>query len=171
MLRQSRSRPTTPSRFSASSLNNNNISETKKDDRSSERRSSHSLTRSPMVLKPSHWSREMKEVTLITKKDGVFNFRIVGGSDHGEFPVISEVMPPDTRGVEYSGSRDITTQVNKYFIICWRLQTRSENESKFDLSWTHQTITRSMINWFCTPFSFTFPDKIPEQGNDNWLGL
>ena len=122
MLRQSRSRPTTPSRFSSSSLNNNNISETKKDDRSSERRSSHSLTRSPMVLKPSHWSREMKEVTLITKKDGVFNFRIVGGSDHGEFPVISEVMPPDTRGVEYSGSRDITTQVNKYFIICWRLQ-------------------------------------------------
>ena len=171
MLRQSRSRPTTPSRFSASSLNNNNISETKKDDRSSERRSSHSLTRSPMVLKPSHWSREMKEVTLITKKDGVFNFRIVGGSDHGEFPVISEVMPPDTRGVEYSGSRDITTQVNKYFIICWRLQTRSENESKFDLSWTHQTITRSMINWFSTPFSFTFPDKIQEQGNDNWLGL
>ena len=88
----------TPSRYSASSINNNsnninNNNETKKE----ERRSS-SVTRSPMVLKPSHWSKEVKEVTLITARDGVFNFRIVGGSDHGEFPVISEVMPPDTRG-------------------------------------------------------------------------
>ena len=65
-----------------------------------------------MVLKPSHWSKDLKEVSLVTKRDGVFNFRIVGGSDHGEFPVLSEVMPPDTRGVEYTGPRDITTQVH-----------------------------------------------------------
>ena len=104
MLRQSRSRPMTPSRHSASSLNNNN-SEMER------RSSSHSLTRSPMVLKPSHWSNEMKEVTLVTARDGLFNFRMVGGSDHGEFPVISEVMPPDTRGVEYKGEAELTTQV------------------------------------------------------------
>ena len=70
------------------------------------------MTRSPMVLKPSHWSKEVKEITLVTARDGVFNFRIVGGSDHGEFPVITEVMPPDTRGVEYTGTSEatITTQ-------------------------------------------------------------
>ena len=95
----------TPSRHSASSLNNNNNSEMER------RSSSHSLTRSPMVLKPSHWSNEMKEVTLVTARDGLFNFRMVGGSDHGEFPVISEVMPPDTRGVEYKGEAELTTQV------------------------------------------------------------
>ena len=77
-----------------------------------------------MVLKPSHWSKELKEITLVTAKDGVFNFRIVGGSDHGEFPVISEVMPPDTRGVEYSVSpanpdATITTQVSD--ISCHQL--------------------------------------------------
>ena len=54
----------------------------------------------------------MKEVTLVTARDGLFNFRMVGGSDHGEFPVISEVMPPDTRGVEYSGPNELTTQVH-----------------------------------------------------------
>ena len=98
----------TPSRQSASSLNN---SETER------RSSSHSLTRSPMVLKPSHWSNEMKEVTLVTARDGLFNFRMVGGSDHGEFPVISEVMPPDTRGVEYKGEAELTTQVGGRGII------------------------------------------------------
>ena len=109
MLRQSRSRPMTPSRHSASSLNNNSEME--------RRSSSHSLTRSPMVLKPSHWSNEMKEVTLVTARDGLFNFRMVGGSDHGEFPVISEVMPPDTRGVEYKGEAELTTQVCRVIIL------------------------------------------------------
>ena len=107
-MRQSRSRPMTPSRHSASSLGNNNNSNSSEMER---RASSHSLTRSPMVLKPSHWSNEMKEVTLVTARDGLFNFRMVGGSDHGEFPVISEVMPPDTRGVEYKGDTELTTQV------------------------------------------------------------
>ena len=114
----------TPSRYSSSSINNNNnnVVENKKEDRSAERRSPHSLTRSPMVLKPSHWSKELKEITLVTAKDGVFNFRIVGGSDHGEFPVISEVMPPDTRGVEYTVSpanpdATITTQVSVISVI------------------------------------------------------
>ena len=64
-----------------------------------------------MVLKPSHWSKDLKEVTLVTARDGVFNFRMVGGSDRGEFPVISEVLPPDTRGVEYTGPQELTTQV------------------------------------------------------------
>ena len=65
-----------------------------------------------MVLKPSHWSKDLKEVTLVTARDGVFNFRMVGGSDRGEFPVISEVLPPDTRGVEYTGPQELTTQVS-----------------------------------------------------------
>ena len=112
MLRQSRSRPMTPSRHSASSLNNNSNNNSEMERRSS----SHSLTRSPMVLKPSHWSNEMKEVTLVTARDGLFNFRMVGGSDHGEFPVISEVMPPDTRGVEYKGEAELTTQVCRVII-------------------------------------------------------
>ena len=59
----------------------------------------------------------MKEVTLVTARDGLFNFRMVGGSDHGEFPVISEVMPPDTRGVEYSGPNELTTQVHTLCIL------------------------------------------------------
>ena len=46
----------------------------------------------------------------MTQHDGMFNFRVVGGSDHGEFPVVVEVMPPDTRGVEYVGGGDLTTQ-------------------------------------------------------------
>ena len=46
----------------------------------------------------------------MTQHDGMFNFRVVGGSDHGEFPVVVEVMPPDTRGVEYVGEGDLTTQ-------------------------------------------------------------
>ena len=66
-----------------------------------------------MVLKPSHWSKDLKEVTLVTARDGVFNFRMVGGSDRGEFPVISEVLPPDTRGVEYTGPQELTTQVSR----------------------------------------------------------
>ena len=114
MLRQSRSRPMTPSRHSASSLNNN--SNNNNNSEMERRSSSHSLTRSPMVLKPSHWSNEMKEVTLVTARDGLFNFRMVGGSDHGEFPVISEVMPPDTRGVEYKGEAELTTQVSRVII-------------------------------------------------------
>ena len=97
MLRQNRNRPVTPSRHSD---NNNMISE--------DRRSS----RSSLVRKQSHWSLELKEVTLVARKDGVFNFRIVGGSDHGDFPIITEVMPPDTRGVEYRGPAELTTQVS-----------------------------------------------------------
>ena len=92
MLRQNRTRPVTPSRHSDSE----------------DRRSS----RSSLVRKQSHWSLELKEVTLVARKDGVFNFRIVGGSDHGDFPVITEVMPPDTRGVEYRGQAELTTQVS-----------------------------------------------------------
>ena len=69
-------------------------------------------SRSSLVRKQSHWSQELKEVTLIARKDGVFNFRIVGGSDHGDFPIITEVMPPDTRGVEYRGQAELTTQVS-----------------------------------------------------------
>ena len=69
-----------------------------------------SSVRTPTNLKPGHWSKELKEVTLVTQHDGMFNFRVVGGSDHGEFPVVVEVMPPDTRGVEYVGEGDLTTQ-------------------------------------------------------------
>ena len=58
-----------------------------------------------------HWSRDVKEITVVTSHDGIFNFRIVGGSDNGEFPVIAEVLPPDTRGVEYRGGVELTTQV------------------------------------------------------------
>ena len=65
-----------------------------------------------------HWSKTVKEVTIVTSQDGVFNFRISGGSDHGEFPVVSDVLPPDTRGVEYrggggssGGEHELVTQV------------------------------------------------------------
>ena len=102
MLRQNRTRPVTPSRHVD---NNNTISEGKKLE---DRRSS----RSSLVRKQSHWSLELKEVTLVARKDGVFNFRIAGGSDHGDFPIITEVMPPDTRGVEYRGLAELTTQVS-----------------------------------------------------------
>lgn len=102
MLRLNRTRPVTPSRHSD---NNNTVSDAKKLE---DRRSS----RSSLVRKQSHWSQELKEVTLIARKDGVFNFRIVGGSDHGDFPIITEVMPPDTRGVEYRGQAELTTQVS-----------------------------------------------------------
>ena len=96
MLRQTRARPVTPS--------NNTLSDGKKLE---DRRPS----RSSLMRKQSHWSQELKEVTLVAGKDGVFNFRIVGGSDHGDFPIITEVMPPDTRGVEYRGQTELTTQV------------------------------------------------------------
>ena len=102
MLRQNRTRPVTPSRHND---NNNMPSEANKGE---DRRAS----RSSLVRKQSHWSLELKEVTLVARKDGVFNFRIVGGSDHGDFPIITEVMPPDTRGVEYRGHTELTTQVS-----------------------------------------------------------
>ena len=116
MLRQSRSRPITPSRQSNNSIasnNSNNLANDAKklEEKLAERRSSSSVTRSPIGLKPNHWSKELKEVTVVTQQDGVFNFRIVGGSDHGEFPVVVEVMPPDTRGVEYHSVEELTTQV------------------------------------------------------------
>ena len=115
MLRPSRSRPITPNRHSNISNDSNiaNISNDAKkfEEKSGERRLSHSAARSPIGLKPNHWSKELKEVTVVTKQDGVFNFRIVGGSDHGEFPVVVEVMPPDTRGVEYHSEGELTTQV------------------------------------------------------------
>ena len=101
MLRQSRTRPLTPSRYTD---NNNHVTEATK---SEERRAS----RSSLIRKQNHWSQDLKEVTLVARKDGVFNFRIVGGSDHGDFPVISEVMPADTRGVEYIGQAELITQV------------------------------------------------------------
>jgi len=100
MLRQSRTRPLTPSRYTD---NNNHVTEATK---SEERRAS----RSSLIRKQNHWSQDLKEVTLVARKDGVFNFRIVGGSDHGDFPVISEVMPADTRGVEYIGQAELITQ-------------------------------------------------------------
>ena len=125
MLRQSRSRPITPNRqnsnnsvsnsnsVSVSNSNSNSVlTEAKKlEEKLAERRSSSSVTRSPIGLKPTHWSKELKEVTVVTQQDGVFNFRIVGGSDHGEFPVVVEVLPPDTRGVEYHSEGELTTQV------------------------------------------------------------
>ena len=103
MLRQSRTRPLTPSRYTD---NNNHVTEATK---SEERRAS----RSSLIRKQNHWSQDLKEVTLVARKDGVFNFRIVGGSDHGDFPVISEVMPADTRGVEYIGQAELITQVQR----------------------------------------------------------
>ena len=120
MLRQSRSRPITPNRQSNNSIvsnisnnGNNTSSEGKKlEEKLAERRSSSSVTRSPIGLKSNHWSKELKEVTVVTQQDGMFNFRIVGGSDHGEFPVVVEVMPPDTRGVEYHSEGELTTQVH-----------------------------------------------------------
>ena len=48
---------------------------------------------------------------MVTSEDGVFNFRIAGGSDVGEFPVITDVLPPDTRGVEYRSDVELVTQV------------------------------------------------------------
>ena len=121
MLRQSRSRPITPNRQNSNSSVSNSVSnsngnsvlaEAKKlEEKLAERRSSSSVTRSPIGLKPNHWSKELKEVTVVTQQDGVFNFRIVGGSDHGEFPVVVEVLPPDTRGVEYHTEGELTTQV------------------------------------------------------------
>lgn len=122
MLRQSRSRPITPNRQNSNnsvsnsnsvSVSNSNsvLTEAKKlEEKLAERRSSSSVTRSPIGLKPTHWSKELKEVTVVTQQDGVFNFRIVGGSDHGEFPVVVEVLPPDTRGVEYHSEGELTTQ-------------------------------------------------------------
>lgn len=62
-------------------------------------------------MKLNHWSKDMKEVCLVTTHDGVYNFRIAGGSDKGEFPIISDVLPPDTRGVEYKGGGELVTQV------------------------------------------------------------
>ena len=62
-------------------------------------------------MKLNHWSKDMKEVCLVTTQDGVYNFRIAGGSDKGEFPIISDVLPPDTRGVEYKGGGELVTQV------------------------------------------------------------
>ena len=137
MLKQ-RNRPTTPSKYS----DNNNIAPSpaptassaapptsakrSPGDRKSPRSSATSLSRSPMGPKATnhHWSRDVKEITVVTSHDGIFNFRIVGGSDNGEFPVIAEVLPPDTRGVEYRGGVELTTQVtsplttlNKYVRI------------------------------------------------------
>ena len=120
MLKQ-RNRPTTPSKYS----DNNNIavspapsaaptsSKRSPADRKSPRSSATSISRSPLGPKTAggHWSRDVKEVTVVTSHDGVFNFRIVGGSDNGEFPVIAEVLPPDTRGVEYRGGLELITQV------------------------------------------------------------
>ena len=98
MLRQSKTRPVTPSRHQDTG-------------QEEPRRNS----RSSILRKQTHWSQELKEVTLIARKDGVFNFRIVGGSDHGDFPVISEVMPADTRGVEYQGEAELVTQVGYWW--------------------------------------------------------
>jgi len=126
MLKQ-RNRPTTPSKYS----DNNNTATTpapaasaaagamsakrSPGDRKSPRSSANSITRTVPPLGPKvstvHWSREVREVTVVTSHDGIFNFRIVGGSDNGEFPVIAEVLPPDTRGVEYRSGAEITTQV------------------------------------------------------------
>jgi hypothetical protein len=127
MLKQ-RNRPTTPSKYSE---NNNSIASppssmvssvggggglptANKRSPADRKSSSTSLQgRGPLGPKPpSHWSRDIKEVTVVTSHDGIFNFRIVGGSDNGEFPVIAEVLPPDTRGVEYrGGGMELTTQV------------------------------------------------------------
>ena len=100
-----RNRPTTPKQLDFPST------PTLKE-RSPEKKSPKtSILRSPLSLKPNHWSKEVKELTVVTSQDGVFNFRISGGSDHGEFPVITDVLPPDTRGVEYRGGGELTTQV------------------------------------------------------------
>ena len=110
MSKQSRGRPTTPSRHTQPSpspskkLSLGDASPSRSQDRRL------SAVRTPTILKPGHWSKELKEVTVVTQQDGVFNFRVVGGSDHGEFPVVTEVLPPDTRGVEYLSGADLTTQ-------------------------------------------------------------
>ena len=102
-------RPTTPSRHVQPSPSpSKKLSMGEASPRSPDRRLSN--VRTPTNLKPGHWSKELKEVTLVTQHDGMFNFRVLGGSDHGEFPVVVEVMPPDTRGVEYLGEGDLTTQ-------------------------------------------------------------
>ena len=110
MLKQGRAhRPTTPSRHAqASPSPSKKLSLGEAGVGSPERRLS--AVRTPTNLKPGHWSKEQKEVTLVTQHDGNFNFRVVGGSDHGEFPVVVEVLPPDTRGVTYLGEGELTTQ-------------------------------------------------------------
>jgi hypothetical protein len=109
MLKQSRARPTTPSRHAQPSPSPSRKPSLGDASPGPGRRLS--AVRTPTGLKPGHWSKELKEVTLVTQHDGAFNFRVVGGSDHGEFPVVVEVLPPDTRGVEYLGAAgELTTQ-------------------------------------------------------------
>jgi hypothetical protein len=134
MLKQ-RNRPTTPSKY----IDNNNTAaatpaqtvasaggpmsaKRSPNDRKSPRSSANSISRTavpPLGPKMStiHWSREVREVTVVTSHDGIFNFRIVGGSDNGEFPVIAEVLPPDTRGVEYRSGAELTTQVTSLLLL------------------------------------------------------
>jgi hypothetical protein len=131
MLKQ-RNRPTTPSKY----IDNNNTAaatpvasaggpmsaKRSPNDRKSPRSSANSISRTavpPLGPKMAtiHWSREVREVTVVTSHDGIFNFRIVGGSDNGEFPVIAEVLPPDTRGVEYRSGAELTTQVTSLLLL------------------------------------------------------
>ena len=116
-----RPRPTTPSK----STDPNAVPSTPiLKERSPEKRSPpKAILRSPAKshshhLLPPHWSKAVKEVTVVTSLDSVFNFRISGGSDHGEFPVISDVLPPDTRGVEYRGENELVTQVGFLSFFC-----------------------------------------------------
>ena len=110
MLRPGRTRPTTPS----TPARDPNISA---DASAHSLASTHSAHSSPerrvsVRGRAQHWAAAASEVTLTTRQDGVFNFRVVGGSDWGEFPVVAEVLPPDTRGVEYCGQGELTTQAS-----------------------------------------------------------
>ncbi len=111
-----RPRPTTPSKSSDTVPSTPILKERSPEKRSPPKAILRSPAKSiPHHLLPPHWSKAVKEVTVITSQDGVFNFRISGGSDHGEFPVISDVLPPDTRGVEYRGENELVTQVGSSF--------------------------------------------------------
>ena len=118
-----------------------------------------------MVLKPSHWSKDLKEVTLVTARDGVFNFRMVGGSDRGEFPVISEVLPPDTRGVEYTGPQELTTQVSR------QDKTRSipistKRTRYFGFLFGERIFEGSLLNWCQNKL---FRPKVGTLVHTSWL--
>ena len=116
------------------------------------------------MLKPSHWSKDLKEVTLVTARDGVFNFRMVGGSDRGEFPVISEVMPPDTRGVEYTGPQELTTQVSR------QDKTRSSHiftqRNPLGFLFGERIFEGSLLNW-CQ--NMLFPLQVGTLVHTSWL--
>ena len=152
MLRPGRTRPTTPSTPA-------------RDPNISAEASAHSAHSSPerrvsVRGRAQHWAAAASEVTLTTRQDSVFNFRVVGGSDWGEFPVVAEVLPPDTRGVEYCGQGELTTQASTTSI-------GSNNQSKRNvfrlLSKLCNMISRDLTTQFANKTVQLSPSPNPTQ--------